>query len=260
MQKVLPLTLTLLYLSGSSLGCSVQNGVKLTNYGFPDASGTPAYKCVGDTVVPTNAGDKTLLGDGSFNRPYAAAAAGNSMFKKCSRFYVPLLEKYFRVQDDCSGCGMLLFLPPSPLNPISLTTLTVSKQADLYTIQSNQNIGQTSCEQQFGTFTYNGKVLHEVIVAPSSGFQTNTQPLFANGKCFNNPADGRVFPSRDGTITCGANSEEVATVADVAGGANEVDNSGSTNDEDPAARHKGMAAADQAGQPPARMAARDFSA
>ena len=267
MYKVLPLTLAFLHLSGSSWACSVQNGIKLTNYGFPDASGTPAYKCNGNTVVPTVAGDKTKLGDGSFGNPYAAAAAGNSVFKKCSLIYVPLLEKYFRVQDDCSGCGVFPSITPSPLNPTSLTTLAVSKQVDLYLIQSNQNIGQTSCEQQFGTFNYNGKVLHEVILAPGAGFQTNIQPLFANGKCFNKVADGRIFPNRDGTVNCGANAAEVLTTADVAAGANEVDNSGSTNDGDPAARHKGMAPANQGGQnatnaeqPPTRMAARDFSA
>lgn len=109
MHKVLPLALALLSLSGSSWGCSAQNGVKLTNYGFPDASGTPAYKCNGDKVVSTKPGDKTQLGDGSFRNPYAAAAAGNSVFKKCNLLYVPLLEKYFRVQDDCSGCGVFPF-------------------------------------------------------------------------------------------------------------------------------------------------------
>ena len=267
MYTVLPLALALLYLSGSGLACSVQNGIKLTNYGFPDASGTPAYKCNGGTVVPTVAGDKTKLGDGSFGKPYAAAAAANSVFKKCSLIYVPLLEKYFRVQDDCSGCGMFPVIALSPLNPNSLTTLAVSKQVDLYLIQSNQNIGQTSCEQQFGTFNYNGKALHEVILAPGAGLQTNTQPLFANGKCFNTVADGRVFPGRDGSVNCGANAAEVQSTAVVADAANQFDNSGSTNDGDPAARHKGMAPADQAGQNatsaeqrPTRMAARDFSA
>lgn len=115
MHKVLPLALALLYFGVSSLACSAQNGIKLTNYGFPDASGTPAYKCNGDKIVPTKPGDKTELGDGSFGNPYAAAAAGNSVFKKCSLLYVPLLEKYFRVQDDCSGCGVFPFI--SPLSP-----------------------------------------------------------------------------------------------------------------------------------------------
>ena len=89
-------------------GCAVVSGVKFTAYGYPDASGTPAYKCNGNRVVPTQPGDKTKLGDGSFQHPYAAAAAGGSVFAKCELLYMPLLKKYFRVQDDCSGCGSSL--------------------------------------------------------------------------------------------------------------------------------------------------------
>ena len=118
MYKLLSLALALVSLSDLSLGCKVERGIKFTNYGFPDASGTPAYKCSGGQVVPTQLGDRTKLGDGSFGNPYAAAAAGNSIFKKCDLIYVPILKKYFRVQDDCSGCGKSAFpkLPLSLLN------------------------------------------------------------------------------------------------------------------------------------------------
>lgn len=111
MHKLLSVALALVALSDFSLACKVERGIKLTNYGFPDASGIPAYKCKGGRPVPTQPGDKTELGDGSFGNPYAAAAAGNSIFKKCDVIYVPILKKYFRVQDDCSGCGIL-----TPLN------------------------------------------------------------------------------------------------------------------------------------------------
>ena len=87
------------------MGCGVVGGVKFTAYGFPDADGIPAYKCNGNQVATTGPNDRTELGDGSFGNPYAAAAAGNSVFKKCELLYMPLLKKYFRVQDDCSGCG-----------------------------------------------------------------------------------------------------------------------------------------------------------
>ena len=101
------LALSVLSLTGSSLACGVVSGVKFTAYGYPDADGTPAYKCNGNKVVPTQAGDKTMLGDGSFGKPYAAAAASGSVFTKCELLYHPLLKKYFRVQDNCSGCGKL---------------------------------------------------------------------------------------------------------------------------------------------------------
>ena len=109
MYKILPLALTLLSLGDFGLGCRSETGIKFTNYGFPDASGTPAYKCSGSQVVQTQIGDRTLLGDGSFDRPYAAAAAANSVFPKCELIYIPLLKKHFRIQDDCSGCGMYTY-------------------------------------------------------------------------------------------------------------------------------------------------------
>ena len=62
--------LAFLSLIGSSMACKSVGGVKLTAYGFPDASGTPAYKCAGDRVLPTQQGDKTELGDGSFGSVY----------------------------------------------------------------------------------------------------------------------------------------------------------------------------------------------
>ncbi|KAL8952984.1 MAG: hypothetical protein Q9222_001135 [Ikaeria aurantiellina] len=181
-----------LSLASLGLSCSTVSGVKFTAYGFPDASGTPAYACNGNTVVASQTGGKTVLGDGSFGKPYSAAAAGGSIFKKCELLYIPLLKKYFRVQDDCSGC--------------------VSKQADLYIAQYNTDVGQTGCEKQFGDFNI-GKALHEAVRAPASGFATNTQPLFTPGNCFSNPSQGRVFPNQDGQVTCPAKAREITKVA-----------------------------------------------
>ena len=105
MYKIAALALSFLSLAGSSIACASVDNVKFTAYGWPDASGIPAYKCSGNTVQTTGANDRTLLGDGSRNKPYAAAASANSIFKKCQLVYIPMLEKYFRVQDDCNGCG-----------------------------------------------------------------------------------------------------------------------------------------------------------
>lgn len=105
MHKPTALTIFLLSLTHHSTGCSVKSGTKFTAYGFPDANGVPAYQCNGNQIVLADSSHRTLLGDGSYNNPYAAAAHGNSDFQKCELVYVPLLRKYFRVQDDCSGCG-----------------------------------------------------------------------------------------------------------------------------------------------------------
>ncbi|KAL8795539.1 MAG: hypothetical protein Q9195_001960 [Heterodermia aff. obscurata] len=221
MHTIIPLSLFVLSLTGLSVGCGVVSGVKFTAYGFPDADGVPAYKCNGNQVVQTGPNDRTELGDGSFGNPYAAAAATGSTFKKCELLYLPLLKKYFRVQDNCSGC--------------------ISKQADLYIAQSNKRIGQTGCEQAFGTFNI-GQPLHEVIRDPGSGFQVVTAPLFDNNskKCYNKPVDGRVFPNNDGHVKCGAQGNAVTSATDVDGTADDVTPASNSLDSDPAARHKGM--------------------
>ena len=226
--KLLPLALFLFSQTPSALACNTIGGIKFTNYGYPDASGTPAYKCNGNKVVPTQPGDKTELGDGSFKKPYAAAAAdpSQSFLSECELIYLPLLKKYFRVQDNCSGC--------------------VDKQVDLYLIQSNQNIGQTQCEEDFGTFDY-GHPLHEVVRDPGSGFETDTAPLFQDGTCYYKPSQGRVFPNRDGQVKCQSNGSEEDTTENVDGTEDNVDNSGSKNDDDPKARHSGMATASETG-------------
>ena len=103
MHSMLDVSVAILALAGSGFACNLVTSVKLTNYGYPDASGIPSYRCQNGS--PVEPGTSTELGDGSFNSPYAAAAAVTSnTFKKCDKVYVPLLEKYFIIQDDCSGC------------------------------------------------------------------------------------------------------------------------------------------------------------
>ena len=67
-------------------------------------------------------------------------------------------------------------------------------------------------------------------------------PLFDNNskKCYNKPADGRVFPNNDGHVKCGANGNAETSTADVDGTADNVAPASDPLDSDPAARHKGM--------------------
>ena len=118
MRSILDVSIAILALAGSGFACSLVKSVKLTNYGYPDASGIPSYRC--QNGQPVQPGTSTKLGDGSFNNPYAAAAAVTSnIFKKCDKVYVPLLEKYFIVQDDCSGCRKC------PVYPLQKAVCTV---------------------------------------------------------------------------------------------------------------------------------------
>ena len=226
--KFLPITLFLFSLHPCTLACNTIDGIKFTNYGYPDAPGTPAYKCDGNKVLPTEPGDKTALGDGSFERPYAAAAAdpSHSFVQKCELLYIPLLQKFFRVQDNCSGC--------------------IDKQLDLYTIQSNRNIGQSQCERDFGDFDY-GRPLHQVLRNPGEGFDTSTQPLFLNGKCYNLVYEGRVFPELDGHVKCSVDGAEARMAENVDGAADNIETSGSKDDDDAEAGYEGMASATESG-------------
>ena len=110
MYSIFDLSVALLALAGSGFACNLVTSVKLTNYGYPDASGIPSYAC--QNGQPVEPGTATKLGDGSFGNPYAAAAAVTSTtFPKCAKVYVPLLEKYFIIQDDCGGCRKCLSYP-----------------------------------------------------------------------------------------------------------------------------------------------------
>ena len=110
MLSILDVSVAALALAGSGFACELAKSIKFTNYGYPDANGIPAYRC--QNGQPVQPGTSTQLGDGSFEKPYAAAAAGTSnRFKKCQKLYIPMLEKYFIVQDDCSGCCEYLYWP-----------------------------------------------------------------------------------------------------------------------------------------------------
>ncbi|KAL6713988.1 hypothetical protein ACLMJK_008482 [Lecanora helva] len=195
----------ILALAGPGLACNLVKSVKLTNYGYPDANGIPSYRC--QNGQPVQPGTSTKLGDGSFNNPYAAAAAVTSnTFKKCQKVYVPILKKFFIIQDDCSACHA-----------------TPDSWIDLYLVQSNKNIGQTNCEKAFGTLSYTSNpnpYQHSVLVNPQSGYLTNTQPLFQNGVCYNQVSQNRVFPSCDAVAKCATNQNQkqldpiVPTVSD----------------------------------------------
>jgi hypothetical protein len=91
------LALSTLTLTASA--CSKQGSTQITFYGFPDndppGPGT-AFNCGGRNNV---AG-----GSGTFNDPVTFASATGE-FSQCEVIYVPYLEKYARMEDDCQQCG-----------------------------------------------------------------------------------------------------------------------------------------------------------
>lgn len=202
MHKFLLTALALAALSKSSLGCDLQKNIKITNYGFPDASSYPPYICQGSQNITNSAHEPTALGTGTADKPYSAAAAGNStIFERCALIYVPILKKYFRVQDVCPRCGEFAHLNLSVF-PAEQISCTESAQVNLYLIQSNKNISQLSCENKFGTLNYTGNGRHSVLLNPPPDLPTDTSLLFENGYCYNNQSDGRIFPDQDYNSEC----------------------------------------------------------
>ncbi|KAL8748097.1 MAG: hypothetical protein Q9190_000125 [Brigantiaea leucoxantha] len=167
-RKSTAVSLLLLSLTNPTIPCSIAAGTKFTAYGYPDADGIPAYACKGSQPISSSAGEKTMLGDGSFEKPYAAAAALGSVFQECELVYVPLLKKYFRIQDNCGACVLLT-------SALCRYLVIVSEQIDLYIAQANSNIGQTNCEKSFGAFEYSSS-LHEVVRDPDPGYPVNSNP------------------------------------------------------------------------------------
>jgi hypothetical protein len=90
---------TLYTLALTASACSKQGSTQITFYGFPDNSPpdpATAYNCGGRNNI---AG-----GSGTFNDPVTFASA-TAEFNQCEVIYVPYLEKYARMEDDCQQCG-----------------------------------------------------------------------------------------------------------------------------------------------------------
>ncbi|KAL9100986.1 MAG: hypothetical protein Q9163_003708 [Psora crenata] len=170
--------------AGHSLACTAVQQVHLTNYGFPDASGLTQFSCSGST--PGTANVPTPLGSGTHSSPYAfAASATTQTFQKCETIYIPYFRKYFKFVDVCAACE-------SDQNAGKL-------HIDLYLVQSNSDIGQTPCELSFGVF---GGTSYTVIRDPNPNLPVEAGALFEGGTCYNDPANGRVFPADSNTDSC----------------------------------------------------------
>ena len=174
--------LSLAFQTSLSLACTAVSQVHLTNYGFPDASSLTQFACSGST--PQASYISTPLGEGTYASPYAFAASGSGQnFRQCETIYIPYLKKYFKFSDLCAQCGMRSYI--EEFYPLSAADgLSESDEAeniqhiDLYLIQSNADIGQSSCEKQFGRF---GGSTFTVIRDPDPNLpiecETNQIPL-----------------------------------------------------------------------------------
>ncbi|MDI1492529.1 MAG: hypothetical protein OHK93_003743 [Ramalina farinacea] len=149
----------------AAFACTAVSNVHFTNYGYPDASGLTQYSCNGDQEVSGSVA--TPLGDGSFAKPYSAALSDTATaFSKCETVYIPYFQKYFKFVDICAQCqtdqgnGIL--------------------HIDLYLIQSDANIGQTTCEDTLGNF---GGTTYTVLRNPASTLTYDSASFFSNGQC-----------------------------------------------------------------------------
>ncbi|KAL2044639.1 hypothetical protein ABVK25_012273 [Lepraria finkii] len=177
-------TLLLSTLTPAALACNTITGIKFTNYGFPDASGTPAYKCNGNKVIPTVKATTPSSVTAPITTPYAAAAASpsKSFLQECELIYIPLLK-------NTSACRTT-----APAASTSKSTCTPSSRT------------RTSARR-----SASGTSGISIMAAPHSTRSSETRPsnlqvdnrvLFENGKCYNQVSQGRIYTGSDGHVSC----------------------------------------------------------
>ncbi|KAL9639273.1 MAG: hypothetical protein Q9164_001019 [Protoblastenia rupestris] len=189
--------LSFIFQISRSFACTAVSEVTLSNYGFPDAGGLTQFSCSGSTLGNSNV--PTPLGIGTYLDPYTFAASGSGQnFQKCETVYIPYFKKYFQFRDLCAACES--------------DESTGKLHIDLYLIQSNENIGQTPCEQEFGIL---GGTTYTVIREPGQSLPFEPGSLFEGGTCYNLPSSGRVFPDDANANSCsggGSTGDGTSTV------------------------------------------------
>ena len=196
--------------------CNIKNNQGFSFYGLGSAGVYSKYKCNGnsyvqgsDTLPPAQSGRSgggehppytplrialadMILGDGTYDNPtHFAAAVGDPNFKQCETIYVPLLKKYFRLNEICEGCGdghIDLWYGPAP-------------QAD-WTDQSIPQALKTSvgnCGSQLGVPT------GSIIKNPPKNLEVSTAQLADESGCYKAQ---RTFPNNQASCAGGSTSND----------------------------------------------------
>jgi chitinase len=153
--------------------------VAVTSYGFPDNDDGSGHYGTAVIAYPQSDGyptlhDEATEGSGTYDDPITFAAAidategNNAKFPPGTRIYVPYLEKYFMLEDQCADCDQgtngnayhidLWMGPSSPTSADSAQSIE-------------------ACE---GSITHDSE---QIILNPTANHPVDTTPLYQNGTC-----------------------------------------------------------------------------
>jgi 3D (Asp-Asp-Asp) domain-containing protein len=161
------MTLFALAVGGSAAhAASASKSIKMyvTSYGYDDNSPPSA-----DIAYPKSDGYPTLHnkayeGKGTYSDPITFATDA-SEFAPGTRLYVPFLEKYFIMEDDCAECDS--------------DWQSHSYHIDLW-------MGPESSSSSSALYACEDKITKDsasVTTSPATTLTVDTTPLFSNNKC-----------------------------------------------------------------------------
>lgn len=156
--------------------------VSMTSFGFNDNDNGCGQYSTSTIAYPQNGGNPTLHnvgteGAGTYDDPITFAAdvpygINNNTFPPGSRIYVPFLEKYFILEDQCATCG--------DVTPQASPASNVPQyHIDLWMGPSSasDSTALNNCEASITRSDY-------IIVRPRShSLAVDTTPLFQNNQC-----------------------------------------------------------------------------
>jgi len=169
------------------------NNVYMSWYGFDDSACATATSSTCDNIAfpkkdgfPT-AHDTTTEDSGSYRNPITLAAAANDSGKDGpwpvgTLFYVPMVHKYFILEDSCLECGQ--------------DWVQHKYHVDLY-MGPNQTGGSAlvACKQALTTTS-------TLIVNPSEGYPVEQQKIYTPGNC----TSKHNFPTNIAPVTLASTS------------------------------------------------------
>jgi hypothetical protein len=139
--------------------------VKVTFYGYPDNDdgennfGTNIIAHTLPGRYTNEDGDPIAGGEGTSDNPITAATReGNELLPPGTRVYVPHLQKYLIVEDDCAPCD-------------------IDEWLDVW-MQSNEHSRKDAVKECESNWTGDENDRWEVVIDPPDNLEVDTTPFF----------------------------------------------------------------------------------
>jgi hypothetical protein len=155
--------------------------VSITSFGFNDNDNGCGQYSTSTIAYPQNGGNPTLHnvgteGAGTYDDPITFAAdvpygINNNTFPPGSRIYVPFLEKYFILEDQCATCGDVTPQASPASNPQYHIDLWMGPSS------ASNSTALNNCEASITRSDY------IIVRSRSHSLAVDTTPLFQNNQC-----------------------------------------------------------------------------